>query len=72
MVYNSGGGMLYEWFIGQKLYPGTLGHGDIMDLAEKVSEMIEPFRSFFRAHEKHIGYDLGECLEKARKAEEEF
>lgn len=70
MAYTSIESLLYLWFEDRGLYPGKLGRGDIQDLAEKVSDKIRPYRSFFRATEKWDSYDLEETRNEAREAEE--
>lgn len=46
-----------------------LGEGDIMDLAEKISELMRPFRDFYRATAGYPGYDLSTATEACEEAE---
>jgi len=83
MAYTSVEAEIYSWAADidehlerlgaeRRLFPGFLGRGDVVDLAERFSKMLEPYRNFFRAYEGHEGYDLDECLKEARKAEKEL
>ena len=69
MAYSSVEGMLYPWFSERGLYPGKLGSGDIRDLAERITEQIQPFRNLHRALEGWSGYELVEAIQEARTAE---
>lgn len=67
-AYTSVECMLTSWLHYRELYD-EVGRGGMTDLAVRVTRMIEPFRSFFRAHEKWDGYDFKQQLERARQAE---
>jgi hypothetical protein len=67
--YTSIEAMLFSWFEKEGIDPAR---GAVMDLAVRVSTCIEPFRSFFRASQGWDGYDLKECLRKAKLAEEKL
>ena len=72
MAYTSVEKMLYKWFDSRGLYPDKLGHRDVQDLAERVSEMIGPFRDFFRASQGWDGYDLNKTRIKADQTEKKL
>lgn len=69
MAYDSIEHLLFAWFEDRKLYPEKVGIGGIKDLAERLTDQVRPFRSFFRAHEKWTGYDFDKCLAEARERE---
>lgn len=69
MAYTDVEVSLYDWFRKKGLFPGKLGIGDVQDLAERISNLISPFRNKHRASEGWQGYDLDTCNKEAKEAE---
>jgi hypothetical protein len=67
--YTSVEAMLFEWFRTQDI---PVGRGQVLDLAVKASNMIRPFRDYYRACAGHCGYDIRTCTARAEKAEKEL
>lgn len=72
MAYTDVEVCLYNWFRDRGLYPGKLGVGDIQDLAERITNLIKPFRNYYRACEEWQGYDADKCYKEAKEAEKEL
>lgn len=72
MAYTDVEVSLYSWFRKKGLFPGKLGVGDIQDLAERVSNLISPFRNKHRASEGWQGYKVEECAKEAEEAEKDL